>query len=949
MTRTMTRAFQVIFIALMLAVAAFALPSMAWADEPADTPAQTEDGNSANQDVEGDGLDGGSDATEEGAATEGSEESPAEPATGEAVNDEEPVDAPVVPSDEPGDVIDETPAGEIVEEPPVTVEEEPVATPAAQPEATQEAAQPAATTPKVQTAAVTTKPATTTPATTTTPKTTTTPTTAPKTTTTTTAPKTSAQTTSTKTTLKAAATTNVRARTLADGIYYIESKLNVANVLDVAGASKNKQANVNSSVYNGKANQRWKIVYNSKTGMYSIVNVNSGLALDVAGGKAANGTNIEQYSSNNTKAQQWYFVKQNGGYRIVSALANSVLDISGANKSSGANVQLYASNGTDAQTWVMLSTNPVKAGTVKLAEGTYIISSKAKTSEKLDVEGMSTANSGNVHIWAANKDLNQRWYITADKDNYYTIKNVQSGKVLDIANAKMVAGANVQQYASNNSNAQKWVLKKNSDGSYTFISKLNGMALDLAGGKTTDGTNAQMYLQNGTKAQCFVLSKQKQMIPNGLYTISPTYNTKKVLDIDAAKMGNNAQVQIWDYEAPLQQKFQVKHIGNGVYTMMAAHSGKYITSNTAGNNLVQSTFSATNKRQQWKATLTNDGITFKNVANGKVIDIAGAGTANGTKADVYKSNGTNAQKFILKKCDVIDDGVYIFNSYVGTGNKVLEIGALSTKNGGNAQIWSPSNGLSQRFFVRNQGDGYFKLINVASGKALDVAEGSKTNGANVQQWAENGGAAQLWKAEVSPNGGVVFINKASGKALDVSGGKDVNGANADSWAKNGTNAQRWKATPSTSLTDLQLVAYRKAVSHGSKTNWYIATDLSHHRVYFFKRKDVDSNWELVKDVIMTSGQPSYPTPTGEYTIKRKFYAYDGYYGDEPYTAYYYNSIGNTGKYFHSPLYGRGAPPGSKSYGGWGKNLSLGCVRLHLDDIKYMFNNVPKGTHISIYR
>ena len=85
-------------------------------------------------------------------------------------------------------------------------------------------------------------------------------------------------------------------------------------------------------------------------GYVTLTNVGSGKVLDVSGGVAENGRNVQQYASNDTKAQKWIAVKENGGVAFHSALDPSyVLDIAAASTADGTNVQLYQANGSKAQ------------------------------------------------------------------------------------------------------------------------------------------------------------------------------------------------------------------------------------------------------------------------------------------------------------------------------------------------------------------------------------------------------------------------------------------------------------------------------------------------------------------------------------------------------------------------------------------------------------------------
>ena len=50
-----------------------------------------------------------------------------------------------------------------------------------------------------------------------------------------------------------------------------------------------------------------------------------------------------------------------------------------------------------------------------------------------------------------------------------------------------------------------------------------------------------------------------------------------------------------------------------------------------------------------------------------------------------------------------------------------------------------------KWTVTSIGSGYYKIINVNSGKSLDVENVSTANGANIQVWAYTGGLNQQWQ------------------------------------------------------------------------------------------------------------------------------------------------------------------------------------------------------------
>lgn len=91
----------------------------------------------------------------------------------------------------------------------------------------------------------------------------------------------------------------------------------------------------------------------------------------------------------------------------------------------------------------------------------------------------------------------------------------------------------------------------------------------------------------------------------------------------------------------------------------------------------------------------NGYVTLTSANSGKVLDIYGAGTANGANVQQYTSNGTYAQKWIVIKNS---DGSYTFQSALAE-NKVLDVCGASTANGANVQLYS-ANGTNAQKWVK---------------------------------------------------------------------------------------------------------------------------------------------------------------------------------------------------------------------------------------------------------
>lgn len=153
---------------------------------------------------------------------------------------------------------------------------------------------------------------------------------------------------------------------------------NSGRVLDVGGCATNNSANVqiwanDASACNGGAGQVWIPTLNSD-GTYTLVNPNSGKALDVAGCGTANGSNVQIWANgvgvcNGGAGQKWKInTNTDGTFTLLNANSNNALDVAGCGTANGTNVQTWANGigtcgGGAGQKWRFIApTTPVDNG-----------------------------------------------------------------------------------------------------------------------------------------------------------------------------------------------------------------------------------------------------------------------------------------------------------------------------------------------------------------------------------------------------------------------------------------------------------------------------------------------------------------------------------------------------------------------------------------------------------
>lgn len=135
----------------------------------------------------------------------------------------------------------------------------------------------------------------------------------------------------------------------------IASMLDDSYALDVAGASGGCGANVHLWKRNGTAAQTFYLSDVLSSGERCILTGTGRNSLDVANADTSSGANLWQWDMNGSAAQRWYLqFGGKDGYSIVSALSGKRLDVQWGSAVNGSNVQLYSKNGTRAQQFKLI-------------------------------------------------------------------------------------------------------------------------------------------------------------------------------------------------------------------------------------------------------------------------------------------------------------------------------------------------------------------------------------------------------------------------------------------------------------------------------------------------------------------------------------------------------------------------------------------------------------------
>lgn len=239
----------------------------------------------------------------------------------------------------------------------------------------------------------------------------------------------------------------------------------------------------------------------------------------------------------------------------------------------------------------------------------------------------------------------------------------------------------------------------------------------------TSGSNNNNSNSNSNNSNNFAI------IYEGWYRIGAKLSPGKGLDVDNAKMGDRVNVQLWTYVNVPQQKFYIKHIGNGWHTIRAGHSGKALDVNiSAGYNVEQYSYDA-GDAQLWRFVKNGDGTYCIHSKLGKALDCYNAGTDDGNNICVWDFHGGDAQRWILSKVSQSSSSNSTSSSSSSYTNKLK-----SLINQYNEKKWTGSyygavqcKGFASMIFNQLFGTGYIGSGSVSSNKTNYILNNLNSN------------------------------------------------------------------------------------------------------------------------------------------------------------------------------------------------------------------------------
>lgn len=168
-------------------------------------------------------------------------------------------------------------------------------------------------------------------------------------------------------------------------------------------------------------------------------------------------------------------------------------------------------------------------------------------------------------------------------------------------------------------------------------------------------------------------------VSDGYYVIRSAINNNYVLDVHGVSTSSGANVEIYSYNQGANQVFYIKHIGNGVYTITASHSGQILDvaggASNDGANVVQYPANQTNgsDNQRWKIMKEGNYYRFVNVKANKSLDVYGGKAYAGCNVGIWSNHSGVSELWNLQSTSKPSTSSTTPTTVPTTSNKRQEI------------------------------------------------------------------------------------------------------------------------------------------------------------------------------------------------------------------------------------------------------------------------------------
>jgi hypothetical protein len=425
-----------------------------------------------------------------------------------------------------------------------------------------------------------------------------------------------------------------------------------ARGLDINGGSRASGARLILWDIHLGANQRF-VFEDAGDGDVFIKNLASGLYLDINGGSRNRGARIIQWVFHGGANQRWQLSGSlAAGLVITSALSTDlVMDINGASKANGAPIITWNPNGGANQRFYLIEPDgSLTAPGISLpgGDGIYMIRSALNPQKVLDIPSGSAAAGQQPVLWAASLAAWQLFSFEED-NGFYKITSLISNKPLGATAGRVVPGTSITAQVNDDRASQRWTLSGDATNGYTIRNQSSGLVFDINGGSSANGAKLILWNESGQANQRFTLYQLSEPeIVNSINNLltssyySAFTDTGLALDLTGGSRQNGANIELWTPNAGNAQKWLSDSAAPAVISIRNAWSGRAL--DIAGGNLAD----GANVAQWTPNSQTNQCWTLEYAGGGYFYVKSGLGTylaANAPQvsgSNVYSGIGLGA-------------------------------------------------------------------------------------------------------------------------------------------------------------------------------------------------------------------------------------------------------------------------------------------------------------------
>lgn len=515
------------------------------------------------------------------------------------------------------------------------------------------------------------------------------------------------------------------------------------------------------------------------SGYYRLIFSDTGRALSVDKGSVLPGAAIISEAASGSKAQLWSIKKlTSGAYSLINVASGLSLDVMYANIAVGSSLCSYTYRGALNQQFMLTSRKILvdSENYVLPEEGSYIFATTHVDMMALKPEAEKEGSL--MRIANATSGKAQRFELKRVGDGpYYTIGLAGTNLNWDVFYATPKNGAELGLWRKTGADNQQFAFVK-LDAGYALVSKMMpNLVLDVSGAGTKAGSKLILWQVSGNANQQFKLYNVKPSLDEATDVEENVYELvfnegKFAVDVQYAAVKNGAKLVSWYSNGNTNQRFYLQKAKGTGYELVNLNSGMLL--DLAGGNYLAGTGVLQWERnggpnQKWILIDAKDGTYYlQNVATGLYLGYKGELGADTALVGVDKGS---AKKLTLKlkQSQYWNNGIYTIDSYA-QANKSLDVFGASMADGAKLGLWTKNSGDAQQFELEYlSAKGAYSIRNT-SGRYLTFDTKTKNvvqKGGSKTELTDN----YLWKP-IWNGGFVSFANLAEHAVMSLENFKE---------------------------------------------------------------------------------------------------------------------------------------------------------------------------------